>query len=440
VVPCRRGTAAMGGLRVAFCHPDLGLGAAELAARRPQVAAVDVWTAFYDPNRAFEETRGSGGFGVHVAGGWFPRSIFGRAMALCAYVRCCLVALAIAFRCWAGRGYDVVIADQVSAVVPVLLALTRARVVFYCHFPDQLLAAPSSAAHRLYRAPLDWLEETTTGMAHRVLVNSEFTKGVFAETFSRLHRRGLQPAVLYPAVAIPSEEALQEAKSRGFGGFPEGCAEFLGASGALFVSINRFERKKGLSLALRALAEVKQTAPRSSAAAAARLIMAGGYDSRLPENVDHLDELRKDAQELGLQAHVFFLPSFSDNQRSVLLARATVVLYTPENEHFGIVPLEAMAARCPVIACDSGGPRESIGKAGAGSLPPGGLLCEPTPAAFARAMTSLMEDPSLAEAMGERARARVSTNFSRRAFGERLLVEVDLVAGECNLQMSPLDS
>jgi alpha-1,3/alpha-1,6-mannosyltransferase len=31
-----------------------------------------------------------------------------------------------------------------------------------------------------------------------------------------------------------------------------------------------------------------------------------------------------------------------------------------QDEHFGIVPLEAMAARLPVIACDSGGPTESV--------------------------------------------------------------------------------
>lgn len=109
-------------LRVAFCHPDLGLGGAErlivdaateLAAKKTRVASVDVWTAHYDRSRSFEETRGSGGFDVRVAGGWFPRSVGGRAMALCAYLRCCLVALAIAWSCWFGRGYEVVIVDQV---------------------------------------------------------------------------------------------------------------------------------------------------------------------------------------------------------------------------------------------------------------------------------------------------------------------------------------
>jgi alpha-1,3/alpha-1,6-mannosyltransferase len=41
-------------------------------------------------------------------------------------------------------------------------------------------------------------------------------------------------------------------------------------------------------------------------------------------------------------------------------------MYTPENEHFGIVPLEAMYMGCIVFACNSGGPLESVedGKTG----------------------------------------------------------------------------
>jgi alpha-1,3/alpha-1,6-mannosyltransferase len=37
-----------------------------------------------------------------------------------------------------------------------------------------------------------------------------------------------------------------------------------------------------------------------------------------------------------------------------------VLLYTPENEHFGIVPVEAMYCGCIPLACNSGGPTESI--------------------------------------------------------------------------------
>ena len=40
--------------------------------------------------------------------------------------------------------------------------------LFYCHFPDQLLTQRTSVLKRLYRAPIDWLEERTTGMADMV--------------------------------------------------------------------------------------------------------------------------------------------------------------------------------------------------------------------------------------------------------------------------------
>jgi len=41
---------------------------------------------------------------------------------------------------------------------------TSATVVFYCHFPDMLLAKHDSFLRVIYRSPLDWLEEVTTGM------------------------------------------------------------------------------------------------------------------------------------------------------------------------------------------------------------------------------------------------------------------------------------
>lgn len=76
--------------------------------------------------------------------------------------------------------------------------------------------------------------------------------------------------------------------------------------------------------------------------------------------------------------------SFTDAQRSALLAAACAVIYTPANEHFGIVPLEAMASGRPVVACDSGGPMESVvdGRTG--------YLCRPEAPAFAAAMAKLV--------------------------------------------------
>ncbi len=79
-----------------------------------------------------------------------------------------------------------------------------------------------------------------------------------------------------------------------------------------------------------------------------------------------------------------FLPSFTDAQRTSLLAACVAVVYTPQNEHFGIVPLEAMAAGRPVLAVNSGGPRESVVDGQTG------FLREPQPQAFADAMGRLL--------------------------------------------------
>lgn len=89
------------------------------------------------------------------------------------------------------------------------------------------------------------------------------------------------------------------------------------------------------------------------------------------------------SSRVAISAQVRLVASFSDAQRSALLAAAACVLYTPENEHFGIVPLEAMAAGRPVVACDSGGPKETVVDGTTG------FLCPPEPAAFAAAMARL---------------------------------------------------
>ena len=51
------------------------------------------------------------------------------------------------------------------------------QVLFYCHFPDLLLVQRRSRLRSIYRAPLNRIEEATTGCADRLLVNSHYTNG-----------------------------------------------------------------------------------------------------------------------------------------------------------------------------------------------------------------------------------------------------------------------
>ncbi|NWI97313.1 ALG2 mannosyltransferase, partial [Pitta sordida] len=348
--------------------------------------------------RCFAETRS---LAVRRAGGWLPRSLCGRGHALCAALRMAFVALYVLLL--SGETFDAFVCDQVSACIPILrLARTHKKILFYCHFPDQLLTKRETFLKRLYRWPLDWLEEYTTGMADCIVVNSKFTASVFKDTFKSLSH--INPDVLYPSLNISTFETI----------VPANIVDLIPKKKkSLFLSINRYERKKNLVLALEALHELQGRLD-SHEWNEVHLVMAGGYDKRVLENVEHYEELRRLAAKLGVNDHVTFLRSFSDEQKISLFENAVCVLYTPSNEHFGIVPLEAMYMRCPVIAVNSGGPLESI------LHNVTGFLCDPQPTQFAEAMEKIVRDPLLKDTMGAAGRVRVMEKFSSEAFSEQL--------------------
>ena len=66
---------------------------------------------------------------------------------------------------------------------------------------------------------------------------------MFADTFTSLAKRGIVPDVLYPAVPVPSNQELQAARKRWPSMVEEGLRSFLQGH-TVFLSINRFERKK----------------------------------------------------------------------------------------------------------------------------------------------------------------------------------------------------
>jgi len=71
--------------------------------------------------------------------------------------------------------YDVVVADQVSVVVP-LLRLFGFKVIFYCHYPDKLLAGKRGFAKKIYRFFIDLVEELSLLFANKIYVNSLYTQ------------------------------------------------------------------------------------------------------------------------------------------------------------------------------------------------------------------------------------------------------------------------
>ncbi|KAK5973977.1 Asparagine Linked Glycosylation (ALG) Nematode [Trichostrongylus colubriformis] len=394
-------------MRVTFLHPDLGIGGAERLIVDAAVALknkgheVKIVTSQFDPSHAFKETQE---LDIMVIK-WFPRVIFGYMWALCAYIRMCLAAIYVSLYVES----DVIVCDQVSAALIVLRCLSRSRLIFYCHFPDMLLTTRKSVLKSLYRYFLDSIEEFSTGLADVICVNSLFTASVVKKTFKSLENREL--SVLYPTL---NTKFFDDAGSCDISDLPS-TAEHI------FTSLNRFEVKKNVKLAIEAFAALRPMISEDEFSRC-HLVVAGGYDRLNVENITHYKELVECVADMGLDlSQVTYLRSPSDEEKISLLRCSRAVLYTPHNEHFGIVPVEAMYVGTPVIAVNSGGPKESIVHGQTG------FLAEQTPEEFAKYMFTLIRDESLRKKISEMGPKRVQEFFAFDAFANRL---DQLVRGE----------
>ncbi|KAF7118839.1 hypothetical protein CNMCM5793_008471 [Aspergillus hiratsukae] len=425
---------------VKIIHPDLGIGGAErliidvALALQSRGHKVTIYTSHRDKSHCFEEAR-DGTLDVRVRGNsLFPAHVAGRLHVLMAVLRQLHLTVSVLGELGKekGEGDDIFIVDQVPACVPFLKTLgPRAvrrsrsqRILFYCHFPDQLLARRNEGgevlrlAKNLYRYPFDWFEGWAMGASDKVVANSKFTRGVVSEVFGEEKLGDVR--VVYPCVDTNAGASV---------GADEGP---LWGGKKILLSVNRFERKKDLGLAIRAYHGLGEEKRRGT-----RLVIAGGYDNRVQENVQYHRELDQLATSLGLQTatsktvisalsipdsiDVLFLLSVPTAFRDTLLSQAKLLLYTPINEHFGIVPVEAMRAGIPVLASNTGGPLETVVEGETGWLRDATVVAD---------WTGVMDkvlyemDQKDLDLMSAASKARVEKEFSLTAMGDRLEEEI----------------
>lgn len=145
-------------------------------------------------------------------------------------------------------------------------------------------------------------------------------------------------------------------------------------------------------------------------------------------------DLERRAREAGVADKVHFLGEIH-NQDITPYYFASDVFVLPSiarSEAFGIVQLEAMACRRPVIntALDSGVPFASRhGETGL-TVPP------KNPKALAEALRALFADPEKARALGEAGRQRVEREFAQDVMAERMMTLYREVTGEARVAAS----
>lgn len=132
----------------------------------------------------------------------------------------------------------------------------------------------------------------------------------------------------------------------------------------------------------------------------ARLLMVG-------EGPERMASVRV-AKQLGIEDRVRYLGNYEEIQN--ILPCADLVFQPSEHESFGLVALEAMACRVPVLATDSGGVREVVTHGEHGYLTEVGDI-----EAMARYGVEILTNPFLAAEMGRKGREAAVTRFNRDA-------------------------
>jgi glycosyltransferase involved in cell wall biosynthesis len=157
----------------------------------------------------------------------------------------------------------------------------------------------------------------------------------------------------------------------------------------------RLGRGKGVYDLLAAARELKDRHP--------GLQLALGGDGEV-------DKARAAAEELGLGAHTQFLGWVRGEQKARALERASIYTLPSYNEGMPMSILEAMAYGLPVLATPVGGIPDVVSDGVEGYLVAAGDV-----AALAQRWNELLENPALAQRMGEAARRKVAARFSADA-------------------------
>ena len=178
-------------------------------------------------------------------------------------------------------------------------------------------------------------------------------------------------------------------------------------SGRLLLFVGRLERLKGVEVAIRALALLRDRQHDD-----VRLLILG-EDSHEGDESEK-DRLKAIAAEVGVRDRVDFLGSVAHHELPYFYASADVCVMPSYSESFGLVALEAQACGCPVVASGVSGLRSVVRDEVSGYL-----IDEHDAAAYAERIGRLLEDRELAQQMGRRG-SLLAQRFSWTRTADRL--------------------
>ncbi|MDZ8108689.1 MAG: glycosyltransferase [Nostoc sp. DedQUE12a] len=197
-----------------------------------------------------------------------------------------------------------------------------------------------------------------------------------------------------------------------FGEIPRSVArEKLGIApeAKIVLYVGRFDRRKGIETLVRAVAKSSFRGEDNF-----QLIIGGGSRPGQSDGIER-DRIASIVTELGLENCTTFPGRLDDTILPFYYAAADVCVVPSHYEPFGLVAIEAMASKTPVVASNVGGLQFTV-------VPEvTGLLAPPKDeVAFAAAIDRILTNPTWRNQLGEAARQRTEIAFSWYSVGFRL--------------------
>jgi glycosyltransferase involved in cell wall biosynthesis len=169
--------------------------------------------------------------------------------------------------------------------------------------------------------------------------------------------------------------------------------EFAHKSEQMVFFVGRLVPEKGVQVLLDAVPEVRRVKPLT------RFIIAGTGPSE--------SWLKAKAAQVGGPECVTFTGYIDDTLRNLLYSWADVAVFPSTYEPFGLVALEAMAAKCPVVVSGCGGLAETVNHG------VDGLKCRPgDPHSLASEILHILCDPAYASYLKENAYRKVLREYA----------------------------
>lgn len=267
-----------------------------------------------------------------------------------------------------------------TAPFPPALRDIKAKKVQYIYYPfDLSLLKKDNPLFRLYRAPIWHFNREALDRIDMFIAISNYSRQATIDAWGK-YLHGKDISVIYSAAIDVEDFRMQIPR--------ENKVCYVG----------RIHPLKGVDDVIQGFERAK--VPGS------RLVIAGGVDNQAISQAYYSRLLEKEAKSQG---KIEVMPNPSDQRVIEVYASSRAFANFFFGEHFGIVPVEAMAAGTPPVVARGGGQLETVvdGKTG--------FLVSNVEEMGDR-MSCLLTDDALFRRMSEDARRHVEAKFSREAF------------------------